>query len=64
MKAVNTHKYLEPCKFFVSPSPKTAGTEHAPHCLFIAGNHLTAVALEGFSREERGQIFAAMSVRA
>ena len=64
MKAVNTHKFLEPCKLFVSPSQKAADTEHALHCLFIAGNQLNGVALEGSPEEERGNIFTSMSDRA
>jgi len=61
---VNTRKFLEPCKLFVSPSQKAADTEHAVHCLIIAGNRLTGVALEDTSMEQRGQIFAAMSAHA
>jgi hypothetical protein len=64
MKTVKTRKFLEPCKLFVSPSQKAADTEHVVRCLFIAGNHVTGVALESSSKEERGQIFAAMSTRA
>ena len=64
-KAVNTRKFLEPCKLFLSPSQKVTDTEHVGRCLFISGNHLNGVALEGSSSmEERGQIFAAMSARA
>jgi hypothetical protein len=32
--------------------------------MFIAGNQLTGVALEGTSKEKQGQLFAAMSARA
>jgi hypothetical protein len=64
MKAVHTRKFLQPCKLFVLPSQKAADTEHAVRCLFIAGNRLTGVALEGSSKEGRGQIFAVVSARA
>ena len=53
IRAVNTHKFLGPCKFFVSPSQKVADTE-ARSTLFIADNHLTGVALEGSPKEGRG----------
>ena len=63
MKAIKIRKFLEPWKLFVSPSQKAANTQHAVR-LIIAANHLTGVVLEGSSKEERGQIFAAVCARA
>jgi len=63
MKAVNTHRFLGPCKLFVSPRQKATDTEHALRCLSPVITWL-ASRLKAPPKEERGQIFAAMSIPA